>query len=241
LLTALKTRQPPLSSARAALADHLATIAAQAGAAERLRRPVDVLKARIEAAETAQREARAECSRLIDEHANALSAWASDGGKGSEPAARELERTAAIAKAESAIQALDAARKALAEVETPLEEAQKKLAKLHADTPGTVLSVMAELADDALETLEAVRRDAAAADARVRGLIRLLKEQAELKRKDAAPETAAVLFRLVEQINGKFDKLKPAAPTNAEVGDDQKRWVRLMDQLAGGDAMAQIE
>src|SRR5262249_26396094 len=149
--------------------------------------------ARIEAAETAQREAQAECSRLTQEHAAALNAWAAAGGKGSEPASRDQDRAGAIAKAESAIQALDAARKALVEAEGPFHEAQRALAKLHAETPGTVLSVITELADDALETLEAVRRDAAAADARARGLVNTLATQGrELQSRNEAPETASL-------------------------------------------------
>src|SRR5262249_59842527 len=170
-------------------------------------------------------EAQAGCSRLTQEHAAALSSWAAAGGKGSAPASRDQDRAGAIAKAESAIQALDAARKALVEAEGPFHEAQRALAKLHADTPATVFDVLAEEANDALDTLEVVRGDAAAADAGVRGLIRMLKERAqELQRKDAGPETAAVLFRVVEQINGKLDKLRPAAPTNAEIGDEIERW-----------------
>src|SRR5262249_57178574 len=138
---------------------------------------------------------------------------------------RDRERADAIAKVENAIQQLDATRKALAEAETPLNDVQRKLAGLYRRTGKLILGVLAEEANDALDTLEVVRGDAAAADAGVRGLIRMLKERAqELQRKDAGPETAAVLFRVVEQINGKLDKLRPAAPTNAEIGDEIERW-----------------
>lgn len=232
MLQAVKAKLPPLSSARVELADHLAEVAAAQAEVERLRRPVDILRARIEAAETAQREAKAECARLTQQHAAALTAWATTGGKGNAPASSDQLRADAIGKAENAIQMLDASCKALAEAEGPLQEAQAKVAKLHAQTPGTVLEVIADLADNALDKLAEVRGDAAHADAHARAVVRTLRERAQdLQRRGTAPETVQQLFRLAEQLAMQLDRLKPAAPTDREIEDEIARWSKLMDRL----------
>src|SRR5262249_28219949 len=106
---------------RTALARHLDNVAQAAAEVARLSKPVATLQARAEAAEAAQRDARAEHARLSQQHADALTQWANAGATGEVPKASESARADAVAKIENAIQVLGATRAALAEATEPLD------------------------------------------------------------------------------------------------------------------------
>src|SRR5262249_32162685 len=132
-------------------------------------------------------------------------------------------------------------RKALAEATEPLEQAGLKIGELRRRTDDLAINVLSEMADDALATLEATRGDAAAAEARARGLSQMLSARGrQMQSRNEAPGTASLFFRAAEMINARLANMRLPGPAGLEVEAEAARWSETMHRLAT-DPTANIE
>jgi hypothetical protein len=231
---ALKDAQPAWltvarSPTRQALADHLQAITAAEQEAESLKPPVNRAQAAVAEAEAAVREADAAVA-TINERELAELVETANSGKPVHPRTRR-DRTAAEAKADECRRRAELARRALAQIIGPLQDAQLPIAALQAQFAPLIVAVLVELHAEAMRKRAAAMQELAGSELMARAICSALSEEGRRLRDlgfDGMP-----CFRAAGPMAQAFaDSQRYEPPSEAAVYNAAPHWTHFMVRLA---------